>query len=87
MKAVYKLNISGTEVIFDMQQYSETITLLNNDSQLVDIHENEDYKLLYSFKMAKFANDQDLPEYDPVAKKYKHLYQELLNKVTERFPD
>ena len=87
MKNLYKLNISGIEVIFDMQTYSESNRIVDNLKQLIDIHDNADYQLLYKFKMAKFAYDNNLLEGDPVANKYKNQYQELLMKVNERFPD
>lgn len=82
MKNQYKLNISGIEVIFDMNTYSETNRIVDNIQQLIDIHNNEDYQLLYNFKMAKFAHDNNSPD-----NKYKEQYLELLCKVNERFPD
>lgn len=87
MRHQYELEISGIHVIFDMDTYSETNRITDNVSQLIDIHNNDDYKLLHAFKMAKFAHDHDLPSGDPVSDMYKEKYQELLLKVTERFPD
>ena len=87
MRDIYTLNISGIEVTFDMSDYSESNRIVDSAQQLINIHDDPDYQLLYNFKMAKHAYDKNLSEGDPIADKYKQQYQELLIKVNERFPD
>ncbi len=86
MSKLFTLTIEGTNVIFDMNRYTETIEVGLTPDQLNAIYDNPDYKLLHNYKMAKYAYDKDLEPGDIIADKYLDKYEYLSKEVKERFP-
>ena len=85
MDNIYTISVKGNKVTFDMEKYSETIEMALSITNSYAFNDDDDYRLLRDFKLAKYVHHSQFIKGDPIFEQYKDRYFDLLQKVNDRF--